>query len=77
MGFLDKAKAAAEIKATHSDLPLMLTDQVASYINYFSNRGRGTLEHALQRSGRYREMIERTLKDNCASRPGAACVAGR
>jgi membrane-bound lytic murein transglycosylase D len=58
-----KAKAAAEIKATHSDLPLMLTDQVASYINYFSNRGRGTLEHALQRSGRYREMIERTLKE--------------
>jgi membrane-bound lytic murein transglycosylase D len=58
-----KAKAAAEIKATHSDLPLMLTDQVASYINYFSNRGRGTLEHALVRSGRYRDMIERTLKE--------------
>jgi len=58
-----KAKAAAEIKATHSDLPLMLTDQVASYINYFSNRGRGTLEHALERSGRYRDMIERTLKE--------------
>ncbi len=58
-----KAKAAAEIKATHSDLPLMMTDQVAGYINYFSNRGRGTLEHALQRSGRYREMIERTLKE--------------
>ena len=58
-----KAKAAAEIKATHSDLPLMMTDQVASYINYFSNRGRGTLERALQRSGRYREMIERTLKE--------------
>lgn len=57
-----KAKAAAEIKATHSDLPLMLTDQVASYINYFSNRGRETLEHALQRSGRYREMIERILR---------------
>lgn len=58
-----KAKAAAEIKATHSDLPLMMTDQVAGYINYFSNRGRGTLEHALQRSGLYREMIERTLKE--------------
>src|SRR5260221_273363 len=57
------AQAAAEIKASLSDLPLMMTDQVASYINYFSNRGRGTLEHALQRSGRYREMIERTLKE--------------
>jgi membrane-bound lytic murein transglycosylase D len=58
-----KAKAAAEIKATHSDLPLMMTDQVAGYINYFSTRGRGTLEHGLERSGRYREMIERILKE--------------
>ena len=58
-----KAKVKAELKATHSDLPLMMTDQVAGYINYFSTRGRGTLEHALVRSGRYREMIERTLKE--------------
>jgi len=58
-----KAKAAAEIKATHSDLPLMMTDQVAGYINYFSNRGRGTLEHALTRSGRYRTMIESILRE--------------
>jgi len=57
-----KAKATAELKATHSDLPLMMTDQVASYINYFSSRGRPTLEKALTRSGRYREMIERALK---------------
>lgn len=58
-----KARAAADIKATHSDLPLMMTDQVAGYINYFSTRGHGTLEHALERSGRYREMIERILKE--------------
>jgi membrane-bound lytic murein transglycosylase D len=58
-----RAKAAAELKATHSDLPLMMTDQVAGYINYFSGRGRGTLEHGLERSGRYREMIERILKE--------------
>ncbi len=58
-----KAQAAAEIRGTHSDLPLMLTDPVAGYINYFSNRGRGTLEHALIRSGRYQEMIRRTLKE--------------
>ena len=59
-----KAKAAAEIKATHSDLPLMMTDQVAGYINYFSgNHGRAILEHGLERSGRYREMIERILKE--------------
>jgi membrane-bound lytic murein transglycosylase D len=48
-----KAKAEAQIKATHSDLPLMMTDQVAGYISYFSNRGRGTLERALARSGLY------------------------
>lgn len=58
-----KAKATAEIKVTHSDLPLMMTDQVASYINYFSTRGRPTLEHGLTQSGRYREMIERILKE--------------
>jgi membrane-bound lytic murein transglycosylase D len=57
-----KAKAEAEVKETHSDLPLMLTDPVASYINYFSTRGRGTLESALARGGRYREMIQRVLK---------------
>ncbi|MGA9642200.1 MAG: LysM peptidoglycan-binding domain-containing protein [Terriglobales bacterium] len=57
-----RAKAEAEIKSTRSDLPLMMTDQVAGYINYFSNRGRGTIERALARSGQYEEMIRRTLK---------------
>ena len=57
-----KAKAEAEIKSTHSDLPLVMTDQVAGYINYFSTRGRGTLERALARSGRYEDMIRRTLR---------------
>jgi len=58
-----KAKAEAEVKETHSDLPLMMTDQVAGYINYFSStRGRATLEHALVRSGRYHDMIQRVLK---------------
>ena len=58
-----KAKAEAEIKATHSDLPLMMTDQVAGYINFFSGRGRGTLERALARSGRYEDMIRQVLKE--------------
>ncbi len=58
-----KAKAAAEIKATHSDLPLMMTDPVAGYINYFSTRGKGTLERGLERGGRYRPMIENILKE--------------
>jgi membrane-bound lytic murein transglycosylase D len=58
-----KATAEAEIKSTHSDLPLMMTDQVAGYINYFSTRGRGTVERALARSGRYEDMIRRTLRE--------------
>ncbi len=58
-----KAKAEAEIKSTHSDLPLVMTDQVAGFINYFSNRGRGTLERALARSGRYEDMIRRVLRE--------------
>ena len=58
-----KAKAEAEIKFTQSDLPLAMTDQVAGYINYFSSRGRGTLEHALARSGRYEDMIRRILRE--------------
>ncbi len=58
-----KAKAEAEIRSTHSDLPLMMNDQVAGFINYFSNRGRGTLERALERSGRYEDMIRTTLRE--------------
>jgi len=57
-----KAKAEAEIKSTHSDLPLMMTDQVAGYISYFSGRGRGVFERALARSGRYHDMIVSTLQ---------------
>ncbi|MGA8342242.1 MAG: LysM peptidoglycan-binding domain-containing protein [Candidatus Sulfotelmatobacter sp.] len=58
-----KAKAQAEIKNTRSDLPLMMTDQVAGYITYFSSRGRGTFERAFSRSGRYHDMIVATLKE--------------
>src|SRR5579862_3966877 len=58
-----KAKAEAEIKSTHSDLPLVMTDQVAGFINYFSGRGRGTLERGLARSGRYDDMIRRVLRE--------------
>jgi peptidoglycan lytic transglycosylase D len=57
-----KAKAEAEIKHTRSDLPLVMTDQVAGYISYFSGRGRGVFERAFARSGRYHDMIVATLK---------------
>jgi len=58
-----KAKAAAEVKVTHSDLPLMMTDPVASYISYFSGRGRGVLERGLIRDGRYDAMMRRILQE--------------
>jgi len=57
-----KAKAEAQIKNTNSDLPLMMTDQVAGYISYFSGYGRGVFERAYARSGRYHDMIVATLK---------------
>ncbi len=59
-----KAKAETEIKTTKSDLPLVLNDEVAMFINYFSSpKGKGVLERALARSGRYRNMILSTLKE--------------
>ncbi len=57
-----RAKVQAELKSTHSDLPLMLTDQVTGYISYFSNRGRGVFERAYARSGRYHDMMATILR---------------
>jgi membrane-bound lytic murein transglycosylase D len=57
-----KAMAEQELATTKSDLPLVLNDAVAAYINYFSSKGRGFLEHGYIRSGRYRDMILRTLQ---------------
>ena len=58
-----KAKAEAELKKTHSDLPLMMTDQVAGYIAYFSGHGRGVFERDYSRSGRYHLMMVSILKE--------------
>ncbi len=52
-----KAQALAEVRQTRSDLPLMMNDQIASFISYFSSRGKGTLANGMARSGRYRDMI--------------------
>ncbi len=54
-----KAKAEAEIKTTKSDLPLVLNDQVAMFINYFSSpRGQG---HAGARLGAFRPLSRHDL----------------
>ena len=58
-----KAKAEADLPNLQSDLPLMINDYVAGYINYFSTRGRDTFEGAMVRSGRYKEMIFRIFKE--------------
>jgi len=53
----------AAVKRIPSELPLDLKPAVENYIYFFSGRGRGTLEAALARSGRYRDMIQRVLKE--------------
>jgi membrane-bound lytic murein transglycosylase D len=59
------AQAQAALKTTQSDLPLVINDVVAGYINFFtqSRAGHGTIVASLQRAGRYRAMIEKVLKD--------------
>lgn len=59
------AKASAELKTTQSDLPLVMNEYVAAYIDFFSNsqRGHGTIVASLERLGRYKEMIQRVLRE--------------
>ena len=47
------ARAQADLKITHSDLPLVVNDYVAGYINYFTNtkKGHNTIENSLAREG--------------------------
>lgn len=57
-------QVAEELKATASQLPLELNDEVVRYINYFSSvRGRKTLLSGLRRAGRYRALIRRIFDE--------------
>jgi membrane-bound lytic murein transglycosylase D len=60
-----KATAEAELKTTQSDLPLIINDPVASFINFFSNTtiGRNTIIGSLTRAGRYKALIQKTLQE--------------
>jgi len=53
----------AELATTKSDLPLVVNDYVAGFINYFSNSnaGHAHLRASLERAGKYKDMISRTL----------------
>jgi membrane-bound lytic murein transglycosylase D len=59
------AKAKADLATTKSDLPLVVNDYVAGFINFFANtqRGHNTLLHSFQRSGHYRAMIQRVMAE--------------
>ncbi len=59
------AKAQAELATTKSDLPLVVNDYVAAYINFFANtqKGHNTLLHSFERAGRYKAMIERIMAE--------------
>ena len=59
-----RGRAEGEVKAVSHDLPLTVNDQVLAYLNYFQTpRGSAIVETGLRRSGRYREMVRRVLKE--------------
>jgi membrane-bound lytic murein transglycosylase D len=61
-GLKDRAEQAA--KNISHDLPLTVNDEVLSFLNFFQTpRGKAIVETGLRRSGRYREMISRVLKE--------------
>lgn len=59
------AKAKLDLATTKSDLPLVVNDYVAAFINFFANteKGHNTLLHSFQRYGRYKGMIERIMAE--------------
>jgi membrane-bound lytic murein transglycosylase D len=59
-----KARAEEAAKNISHDLPLTVNDEVLSFLNFFQTpRGRAIVETGLRRSGRYREMIARVLRE--------------
>ena len=59
-----RVRAEGEVKAVSHDLPLTVNDQVLAYVNYFKTpRGSAIVETGLRRSGRYRDMVRRVLKE--------------
>ncbi len=59
------ARARADLATTKSDLPLMMNDYVAAFINFFAytKKGHYTLLHSFERSGHYKAMIQRILAE--------------
>ncbi len=60
-----KAKLNAELQTTKSDFPLVVNDYVAGFISYFTNSpaGHAHLLRSLERAGKYKDVIEKDLRD--------------
>jgi membrane-bound lytic murein transglycosylase D len=68
MTFAPNPELVARLKGeldTTSDLPLVINDQVAGYINIFaqSSSFRGHMSASMQRLGKYRTLIQNVLKE--------------
>jgi membrane-bound lytic murein transglycosylase D len=58
------SKLQTELNQTSSGIPLELSDPVLGFVHYFSTeKGRRILISGLQRSGRYRPLIERIFNE--------------
>src|SRR6202453_2915535 len=58
------ALAEKELMHVQHDLPLTVNSAVLQYLSFFSTpKGRATVAHGLDRSGRYNDMIRRVLKE--------------
>lgn len=61
--------AEEELMRVRHDLPLTVNDSVLQYLSFFSTtRGHAVVEHGLDRSGRYNDMIRRVLKKKACRR---------
>jgi membrane-bound lytic murein transglycosylase D len=59
-----RARAEREAGTVAHDVPLTVNDQVLAYLHFFQTpRGSAIVETGLRRSGRYREMVRRVLKE--------------
>src|SRR5712671_3503268 len=59
-----RGRAEREVNSISHDLPLMVNDPVLAYLNYFRTaRGSAIVETGLRRAGRYREMVQRVLRE--------------
>ncbi len=59
------AKLNAEIKNISSDIPLTVNEYVEGFINYYTNSesGHAHFVHSLERAGKYKDMIQRVLRE--------------